>query len=116
LLFVLGGAVFVTFVTFRFVLRMAKPWAAARFELSNIRVVDFRLVAGAAVFGVGWGLAGYCPGPAVAGLGAGSAEALWFLAAMLLGFIDCRRLVIDQPKTVDDGLSTSRHLETIYET
>jgi uncharacterized membrane protein YedE/YeeE len=85
LAFVLGGAVATTVVLFRLVLRRGRPVLASRFRLSSLRHVDGRLLGGAAIFGVGWGLAGYCPGPALAGLGVGSAEALWFVPAMLAG-------------------------------
>jgi uncharacterized membrane protein YedE/YeeE len=85
LAFVLGGAVLVTISSFRVILRIRKPLAAPRFEVPTAHGVDGTLIGGAAVFGVGWGLAGYCPGPAVAGLAVGSGEALWFLGAMLVG-------------------------------
>jgi uncharacterized membrane protein YedE/YeeE len=87
LLFVLGGAVMTTAVSFRFVLRRGSPVLAATFHLSNLRHIDRRLLTGAALFGVGWGLAGYCPGPALAGLGIGSREALWFVPAMVIGML-----------------------------
>lgn len=83
---VLAGAVATTMLLFRFVLRRGSPVLASSFHLSTLRHIDARLVVGAAVFGIGWGLAGYCPGPAVAGLGAGAVESLWFVAAMLAGF------------------------------
>jgi len=85
LMFVLGGAVGTTMALFRVVLRRERPVLAGSFQLSSLRQVDRRLVAGAALFGIGWGAAGYCPGPAIAGLGIGSAEALWFVPAMLAG-------------------------------
>lgn len=85
LLFVLGGAVATTTLLFRLVLRRGNPVLADAFQLSNLRHVDRRLLGGAAVFGVGWGIAGYCPGPALAGLGVGAVEALWFVPAMLAG-------------------------------
>lgn len=87
LLFVLGGAVATTMGLFRFVLRRGSPVLADTFHLSNLRHVDRRLLGGAAIFGVGWGLAGYCPGPALAGLGAGAVEALWFVPAMFAGLL-----------------------------
>ena len=87
LLFVLGGAVMTTVVLFRFVLRRGNPVLASTFHLSNLRHIDSRLLAGAAIFGVGWGIAGYCPGPALAGLGVGSREALWFVPAMIIGML-----------------------------
>lgn len=87
LLFVLGGAVATTVVLFRFVLRRGSPVLASTFQLSNLRHIDRRLLGGAAVFGCGWGIAGYCPGPALAGLGIGSLEALWFVPAMIAGML-----------------------------
>lgn len=85
LLFVLGGAVATTALLFRFVLRAPRPRLADRFHLSNSQRIDTRLLGGAALFGIGWGLTGYCPGPALVGLGYGAHEALWFVPAMLIG-------------------------------
>lgn len=87
LLFVLGGAVATTTLLFRLVLRRGNPVLADAFQLSDLRHVDRRLLGGSAVFGVGWGIAGYCPGPALAGLGVGAVEALWFVPAMLAGVL-----------------------------
>jgi len=87
LMFVLGGAVTTTAVLFQFVLRRGQPVFADRFQLSLLKHIDRRLLTGAAIFGVGWGLAGYCPGPALAGLGIASVEALWFFPAMLAGIL-----------------------------
>ena len=87
LLFVLGGAVMTTMLLFRFVLRRPAPVFAQRFHLSDVRSIDARLLMGAALFGIGWGLAGYCPGPALVGLGVLSPEALWFVPAMLVGML-----------------------------
>jgi uncharacterized membrane protein YedE/YeeE len=87
LLFVLGGAVTTTAILFRFVLRRGSPVLAGTFHLSNLRHIDTRLLAGAAIFGVGWGIAGYCPGPALAGLGIAAREALWFVPAMIAGML-----------------------------
>ena len=85
LAFVLGGALLVTMSSFRFIRRTPKPLWAARFEIPQTRSIDGSLIAGAVLFGVGWGLAGYCPGPAVAGLAVGNAETLWFMGSMLAG-------------------------------
>ena len=85
LLFVLAGAVGVTTVAFRLVLRRPRPVLDERFHLPQSRTIDRRLVLGAALFGLGWGLAGYCPGPALVALGGGLREALYFVPAMLLG-------------------------------
>ena len=87
LLFVLGGAVATTSVLFRFVLRRGSPLLAESFHLSRLRQVDAKLLGGATLFGIGWGMAGYCPGPALAGLGIVSVEALWFVPAMLGGIL-----------------------------
>ncbi|MBO9716766.1 MAG: YeeE/YedE family protein [Pseudoxanthomonas sp.] len=87
LLFVLGGAVATTMLLFRVVLRRGRPLLADTFRLSPLKHVDRRLLGGAAIFGIGWGLAGYCPGPALAGLGVGSIEALWFVPAMVAGLL-----------------------------
>jgi len=87
LMFVLGRAVVTTTVLFRVVLQRGNPLLADGFQLSKLRQVDRRLLGGAAIFGVGWGLAGYCPGPALAGLGIASVEAMWFVPAMLGGML-----------------------------
>ena len=87
LLFVLGGAVATTLLSFRFVLRRGNPVLADTFHLSNLKQVDRSLLGGSALFGIGWGIAGYCPGPALAGLGIASVEALWFVPAMLAGMV-----------------------------
>jgi uncharacterized membrane protein YedE/YeeE len=85
LAFVMAGAVAVTFAGFRFVLRRSRPLFAERFHLPTKRELDLRIVAGPAIFGVGWGLAGFCPGPALTALGFGSRAAVLFVAAMLTG-------------------------------
>ena len=82
---VMGGAVMVSFVTFRLTLRRPKPILATHFELPTRRNIDRRLIGGAAVFGVGWGLVGLCPGPALSGLVYGNVETAIFVAAMLIG-------------------------------
>jgi hypothetical protein len=92
LAFVMAGAVAVTAVAFRFVLRMPAPVLAAEFRLPMRDAIDGRLLLGAAIFGVGWGLAGFCPGPALVGVAAGLRDALIFLPAMLIGSF-CARLV-----------------------
>jgi uncharacterized membrane protein YedE/YeeE len=86
LLFVLGGAVGVTVIAFRFVLRQPKPVLAEKFHLSAKTRIDLPLLAGAVIFGVGWGISGYCPGPAVALLAAPENSEVWlFLPALLAG-------------------------------
>ena len=87
LIFVLGGAVLTTLVLFRWVLSSSAPLFAHDIQHSTLKKLDSKLLIGAALFGVGWGVAGYCPGPALAGLGVGSTEALWFVPAMLAGML-----------------------------
>ena len=92
LMFVLGGAVMTTLALFPLIRRAGKPVLDACFHLPASTQVDRRLVFGSAIFGIGWGLAGYCPGPALAGLGVLSTEALIFVPAMLAGMLLARRV------------------------
>lgn len=92
LAFVLAGAVAVTAIAFRFVLGMPAPVLAADFGLPARETVDRRLLLGAGIFGIGWGLAGFCPGPALVGIAGGLRDALIFLPAMLAGSFCCRLL------------------------
>ncbi len=85
LIFVMGGALAVTVPGFRLVLQRGAPRLAGCFHLPAGNTVDAPLLTGAALFGVGWGLAGYCPGPAPASIGLANAEALWFVPAMIAG-------------------------------
>ena len=92
LAFVMGGAVLVTLIGYRLVLRQKRPLLADRFHLPPVTGIDARIVAGPAMFGVGWGLAGFCPGPALTALGTGGTPAWLFVAAMLAGMAIARRL------------------------
>lgn len=86
LAFVMGGALLVTLVAFAITPREGrKPWAASHFELPTRQDIDAKLLLGAALFGMGWGLAGYCPGPALASLLSGGVDILVFVAALLAG-------------------------------
>lgn len=85
LLLVLGGAVVLSAGLFAVILRRPKPVLEDRFHLPPGRRIDRRLIGGSALFGVGWGLAGYCPGPAIAGLGLGNPEALWVVPSITAG-------------------------------
>lgn len=91
LLFVMTGALAVSFAGYRLALRRARPLLAEKFELPTATVIDSRLVGGAAMFGVGWGLSGFCPGPGLTALTFGDAEPLVFVAAMLAGMALFRR-------------------------
>jgi len=85
LAFVLAGATGTALVGFRLVRRRTSPLFADRFHLPTARLIDRPLLTGSAIFGIGWGLAGLCPGPAVAGLALAPGRLLPFLLAMLVG-------------------------------
>lgn len=87
LAFVMAGAILVGFFAFRLAGGRATSFLGGAIQLPTRRDIDLRLVAGSAVFGVGWGLAGYCPGPALVSLGAGQDKAVVFVAAMLAGML-----------------------------
>ncbi|WP_020186254.1 DUF6691 family protein [Methylopila sp. 73B] len=87
LAFVLGGAVAVASVGVWLSRRLPRPILDESFHLPQGRTIDGRLVGGAAIFGVGWGLAGLCPGPAVASITLGVPATLLFLAAMAAGML-----------------------------
>lgn len=82
---VIAGALGMTFIGFRLALRLPTPLLAKRFSLPTARAIDMRLLAGAALFGIGWGLVGFCPGPALASLAYGRQESFIFVAAMAAG-------------------------------
>lgn len=94
LLFVMGGATAVMGVAWAIRPRLARPALGTKFFIPDRRDIDIRLVAGSALFGIGWGLAGICPGPAVAILGLDPAAILPFLAAMLAGML-AHRLALE---------------------
>ena len=85
LAFVMGGAVVVSFFGFRAASARVRPFFAAAFQMPKATDLDARLLGGAALFGVGWGLVGICPGPAIAGLAFGLTESVIFVVALLVG-------------------------------
>ena len=87
LAFVMLGALAVTTPAFYYVLKRRSPWFAPRFALPTKTDLEPRLVLGAALFGIGWGLVGLCPGPAVAAVVTGKGAVYAFVAAMLAGFV-----------------------------
>jgi uncharacterized protein len=92
LMFVLGGAVVTTFIGYRRVLRRSQPLFAEAFQLPSRQDLDGRLIGGAALFGIGWGLSGYCPGPAIASLGGLTVPLVAMLVAMVAGWFLARAL------------------------
>lgn len=85
LMFVMGGAVVLSFFAFMLARRRTTAFLGGAMQLPTTRDIDRRLVVGSLVFGVGWGLAGFCPGPALVALGAGHWQAVLFTVAMLAG-------------------------------
>ena len=85
LAFVMGGAVTVTFIGYRLVWRRPAPLFERAFQLPTARQIDLRLVGGSALFGIGWGIAGFCPGAAIPALGTGRWEVALFVAAVIVG-------------------------------
>ncbi|EYS93609.1 membrane protein [Cupriavidus sp. SK-4] len=85
LAFVMAGAILVGVVAFALARRRQRSWLGLPMQWPALAAVTPRLVLGSAAFGVGWGLAGFCPGPALVALGAGYAKAWGFVAAMLAG-------------------------------
>jgi len=87
LAFVMVGGIGVHLALFKFITNKDKPLFETRFFLPTIQDLDTRLIAGALLFGIGWGLGGYCPGPALVSLATGVQEPLAFCGAMLLGML-----------------------------
>ncbi|MGY8524511.1 DUF6691 family protein [Paracidovorax citrulli] len=82
---VMVGAIAVAAVAFAVARRRTASWLGLPMQLPTSRQIDARLLGGALLFGVGWGIAGFCPGPALVALGMGEAKAVGFVAAMLAG-------------------------------
>jgi uncharacterized membrane protein YedE/YeeE len=88
----MGAAVAVTYAGYRLVLRRRAPLLDCAFHLPAPAAIDNRLLGGAMLFGVGWGLVGFCPGPALAALSSGSERVVLFVAAMFAGMAVARWL------------------------
>lgn len=90
LAFVMAGALAVTALGYRFVLKRSRPALDTRFHLPAKRRLDVPLVAGSAAFGIGWGMTGFCPGGAIPALGLGESSAWLFVASMAVGIAAAR--------------------------
>jgi uncharacterized membrane protein YedE/YeeE len=93
LAFVMGGAVAVFALAYRLALRRGKPLLVAEFSQPSAQGLDRRLVIGASMFGVGWGLSGFCPGPAIVGAAFGEPRVWVFIASMVAGILIYRRVL-----------------------
>ena len=87
LAFVMGGALIITAIGYRLVWTQTKPVFANTFQVPGNRAIDSRLAVGAVLFGMGWGLVGLCPGPAISALSFGGTSVYLFLGAMGIGMI-----------------------------
>ena len=85
LIFVMGAGLIVTTVGYQLIFRRGRPFFDSQFHLPTPEVIDLKLIGGAALFGVGWGLSGFCPGPAIASLVFGYQQSFIFVAAMIVG-------------------------------
>ena len=92
LAFVMGGAVLVAFIGYRLVLTREKPIVGIRYQLPTREDIDARLIVGPAIFGIGWGLGGFCPGPALTSLTLGATSTVAFVVAMMLGMWAARTM------------------------
>jgi uncharacterized membrane protein YedE/YeeE len=85
LAFVMGGAVLVGMAGFWRAKKRDHAWSGDPIDLPTLQIINMRLIVGGMLFGIGWGIGGFCPGPAITSLGAGFAPAIWFVCAMLAG-------------------------------
>ena len=86
LIFVMLGALITVAIGFKVIFKQKMPFYEKRFHLPKKQNIDVKLISGAIIFGVGWGLSGYCPGPAIASISYGILEVFFFILAMLIGF------------------------------
>lgn len=93
LILVMGGAVAVAFLGYRLVLRRPAPLIDPTFHLPDNPRIDRRLIGGSALFGAGWGIAGFCPGGALPALGTGKIEVFAFMAALIAGIFAAKGLI-----------------------
>ncbi len=96
LMFVMGGAILVGFFAFRLASTRTKSLLGIGIKISDNKRLDMRLVGGSLLFGMGWGLGGFCPGPGLVAIGSGEAKAVVFVIAMIAGMLLFE--VIDRPK------------------
>ena len=94
---VMGGAMVIAAAAFKVAKRRARSVLGATLQIPQSRVIDKRMILGSLAFGAGWGLAGFCPGPALVSVASGAAEALVFVAAMLAGMALFEYLLRQKP-------------------
>ena len=99
LLFVMAAALAVTYAGYQLVLKAPRPRFALAFIIPSLQGIDERLIGGAVVFGLGWGLTGFCPGPAIASLVFGYWPSVLFVVAMAAGMAIARHLFLATDET-----------------
>lgn len=87
---VMVSALAITFFGYRYILRTSKPLFSSEFRLPKRQDIDARLILGAVLFGIGWGLVGLCPGPAISGLTFAGLNVILFLSSMLITIVGFR--------------------------
>jgi uncharacterized protein len=100
LVFVMGGAVITTFIGYRLVLARPAPLFETSFQLPANRKLDLRLLLGSGIFGIGWGIAGFCPGGALPALGTGQISVFIFVAALICGIFAAKWLNVKFTRAV----------------
>lgn len=87
LIFVMGGGLLTTLIGYQLIFRRSKPFLTDHFDLPDTNYIDKKLIGGAALFGLGWGISGVCPGPAIAGLVFGNSLSFIFVIALAVGIL-----------------------------
>jgi uncharacterized membrane protein YedE/YeeE len=111
LAFVMIGAIAVYVAAYRWSRRMPSPLLAPDFSLPKRSDLDTKLILGAAIFGAGWGLSGFCPGPAITSLAAGAPAVLIFVAAMVVGMTLYTWVAESRAATSDWSTSPSKSMQ-----
>lgn len=91
MLFVMAGAVVTHGLTYRMIKKRSRPILEDKFRIPTSKLVDWRLIIGASIFGIGWGLAGFCPGPAIVALSSGKPAVIIFVVSMCIGILIYRK-------------------------
>jgi uncharacterized protein len=99
LLFVMGGAVLIGLIGFYLLTQRSQAFFGGALRVPTRRDISKPLVIGSIIFGAGWGIAGFCPGPAIVSVGSGQAKAIVFVIAMLAGMWICEHFFIAHQKT-----------------
>jgi uncharacterized protein len=94
LIFVMGAGLIVTTIGYQLIFKRGKPFFDSQFHLPTSEIIDAKLIGGAALFGIGWGMSGFCPGPAIASLVFGYQQSFMFVAAMIVGTMLARLLPV----------------------